>query len=158
MAKLILKCRPRIAMWASCSSASLVKTTSSIRIKTLLFKPCFFNCSCCSSNDSTRRSSHFGKKNRSSQYCRIISSRTGLQLALPMKATIRSNLSRIRIRISEIALDFPILRPPIKAKLNGILLTSRFGSQLGNIFSFPFKIIFLMRSQTRDQSPAPGDS
>ena len=154
----MLKCRPRIAIWASCSSASEVVTTSSIRMRILRTYPCFFNSSCCSSNADTSRSSHWGKKKRSSQYFFIISSRTGLQLALPMKATIRSNLSRIRINMSEIALDFPILRPPIKARLNGILLTSRFGSHVGSIVSFFSSVIFLMRFETRDQSPAPGDS
>ena len=134
--RLIRKCRPLIARCANCSSASLESTTSSINIKIFLSYPFFFSSSCWTSNFSTSSSFHVGKKNRSSQYSCIMVWSTGLQEAEPMKAMTKSNFSFIRISRSETALLLPCRRPPIRARLNGILLTRRFGSHEGSISTF----------------------
>ena len=145
IAREMLKCLPRIAMWANCSSASLLSTTSSIRMRTLRVMPFSFNDSCCLSRASIRPCSHWEKKNRSSQFWNICSFKTGLHEALPMNAIIRSNLFFMISKSEDTALLFPILLPPHRARLNGIFVSRRRGSHWGSISLLSSNRKFLFR-------------
>jgi hypothetical protein len=86
-----LKCRPRIANVLIWSCALLCRTTSSTSTN-MDRAP---SDSCCSRSLSMRAQFHSLKKKRGSQYRSIKADNTGLQFALPTKATTRSNLEAL---------------------------------------------------------------
>ena len=139
------KWRPRIPMCATCSSASLLRTTSSTKIRTFRVTPVRNFCvSCCSNNVLIKLTFHSEKKNLESQYFSISPRRVGLHAAEPINAITRSNSFRIRQRRSLTVVLLPMRRPPIKAKLNGIFFTSRSGFHDGNMSIYsPIPIINL---------------
>ena len=135
---LMLKCRPRMHMWARLSSPFPVTMTSSIKIKICRSTPSLFKSSCCDNNLSIRGWFHELKKKRGSHFgwAASMASRVGEQAADPTKQTIRSNTLNIWYTKWAMLVDLPQRRAPTAASTKGTRSLIRSGSHSVSTIAF----------------------